>query len=98
MGRLWTQSDEQRLGRAVVSLDRPEPFEMDGILFRDVVTGCVVYLVSVLLYRLRLAATPAHSVGMSIKLASDARAVQEWIFRPMTGLPGDADITGAADD
>jgi len=69
----------------------------DELLLRDVATGCILHVVAVLLYRLRLAAPSARTLSQDIKAATDARTFWEWLGEPMLDLPECVDETVATD-
>jgi len=99
MGRAWTNADEERLHHVggAAEPDQPEPVEPDALLLRDVVAGCIVHIVAVLLYRLRLAAPTARTLSQEIKAATAARTFWEWLGEPMLDVPECVDDTAATD-
>jgi len=81
MGRLWTDADQARWQHVAHAADAQqcEDTETENLLRRDVVAGCIVHIVAVLLYRLRLAAPSARTLSQEIKAATDARTFWEWL-------------------
>ena len=95
MGRAWTDADQEQWQHAENHAG-PTHSETDvpsDPLLRDVVVGCIVHLVAVALYRLRLAAPSARILSQEIKAATDARTFWEWLAEPMVDLPEQFEAT-----
>lgn len=99
MGRAWSDADQKRWNSVESATEgqQCEAIEPDDLLLRDVVAGCIVHIVAVLLYRLRLAAPPAHTLGMAIQAATDARSFWDWLAEPMVDLPDQLDAIAETD-
>ena len=99
MGRAWTDADEQRWQRFEDAADAQqcEATEPDAPLVRDVVAGCIVHTVAVLLCRLRLAAPSARTLSQEIKAATEARTFWDWLGESMVDLPEESEATVETD-
>ena len=89
MGRAWSEADQERWQHAEnhAGPAHSEPDVPGDLLLRDVATGCILHVVAVLLYRLRLAAPSARTLSQEIKAATEARTFWEWLGEPMLDLP-----------
>ena len=81
MGRVWTDADQEQWQHIERAADarQCEATGPDVPLLRDVVAGCILHIVAVLLYRLRLSAPAAQTLSQEIRAATEARAFWEWL-------------------
>ena len=85
MARLWTAADEQRWPetRGTSAQVSSEPIETIDLLFRDVIRGCLVYLVAVCLHRLRIASSPTRTLTEEMIEKCNQRLFAAWLAVPI---------------
>ena len=99
MGRAWTTADQERWRHVEygAEAEQRQIAPPDDALLRDVVAGCVVYAVGLVLYHLRLAPPSGRTLGMEIEAATAARTFWEWLGQPMVDLPEEFEATSETD-